>query len=57
MSLYNLNKTCKSLFDEGCAYSPLSLKVKEALHINWLKPDLNKQKEHVRGTRTLNSDT
>ena len=23
------------------------LKGKEALHINWLKPSLNKQKEHV----------
>ena len=47
------NKTCKSLCDEDCfqvidcASSPFRLKVKEALHINWLKPDLNKQKEHV----------
>ena len=57
------NKTCKSLCEEGCfqvidyASSPLRLKVKEALHINCLKPDLNKQKEHVRGTRALNSGT
>ena len=47
------NKCCNSLCDEGCfqvidyASSPLRLKVKEALHINLLKPDLNKQKEHV----------
>ena len=47
------NKTCKSLCDEGCfqvtdyVSTPFRLKVKEALHINWLKPDLNKQKEHV----------
>ena len=40
-------------YDEGCfqiidyASSPFRVKVKEALHINWLKPDLKKQKEHV----------
>ena len=50
------NKTYKSLCDKGCfqvidyASSPFRLKVKEALHINWLKPNLNKQKEHVRNT-------
>ena len=38
---------------EGCfhvidyASSPFRLKIKEALHINWLKPGLNKQKEHA----------
>ena len=42
------------LFSGYYASSPFRLKIKEALHINWLKPDLNKQKEHVRGTRTLN---
>ena len=47
------NKICKSLCDEGCcqiidyASSPFRLNVQEALHIKWLKPDLNKQKEHV----------
>ena len=47
------NKTCKSLCDKSCfqvidyASSPFRWKVKEALHINWLKFDLNKQKEHV----------
>ena len=46
-------KVCKNLRDESSfevinyASSPFRLKVKEALHINWLKPDLNKQKEHV----------
>ena len=50
------NKTCKNLCDEGCfrvidyASSPFRLKVKEVLHINWLMPDLNKQKEYVRIT-------
>ena len=47
------NITCKSLCDEGYlqvmdyASSLFRLKVKEALHINWLKPHLNKQKEHL----------
>ena len=47
------NKTCKNLCDEGCfrvidyASSPFRLKVKGALLTNWLKRDLNKQKEHV----------
>ena len=57
------NKTCKSLCDEGCfqvtdyASSLFRLKVKEALHIDWLKPDLNNQKVHVRGTRVLHFST
>ena len=48
--------THKSLCDKGCfqvidyASSPFRLKVKEVLHINWLMPDLNKQKEYVRIT-------
>ena len=47
------NSTCKSLCNESCfefidhASSTFSLKVKEALYINWLKPALKKQKEHV----------
>ena len=47
------NKICRSLCDESCfqvidyASFPFRLKVKEALHINWLKSSLNKQKEHV----------
>ena len=53
------NKTCKSLCDKGCFQvidypsSPFRLKVKEALRINWLNPDLNKQKEHVNVTISL----
>ena len=47
------NKTYKNLCDNVClqvidyASSPFWLKVKEVLQINWLKRDLNKQKEHV----------
>ena len=47
------NSACKNLCDENCftiidsASSPFRLKLKEALHIAWLKPNLNKQKEHV----------
>ena len=53
------NKTCKNLCDKSCfqvidyASSPFRLKVKEALHINWLKPDLNKQKEQVNITISI----
>ena len=46
------NKICKSLCDKGCFqvidYASLfKLKVKEALHIDWPKPDVNKEKERV----------
>ena len=47
------NKTCMDLCDESCfqvidfASSPFRLKVKEALDSDWLKPDLNEQKEHI----------
>ena len=47
---------CKSLCSEGCfsilnsADTKYKLKVKEALHISWLKPDLNKQVKHYRLT-------
>ena len=47
------NSTCKNLCDGNCftiidsGSSPFRLKLKEALHITWLKPNLNKQKEHV----------
>ena len=53
------NKTCKNLCDESCfqvtdyASSSFRLKVKEALDINWLNPDLNKQKEHVSITTSV----
>ena len=44
------NPACKNLCDENCfaiVDSESSFKLKEALHIVWLKPKLNKQKEHV----------
>ena len=47
------NPACKELCDTNCfeiidhASSSFRLKVKEALHINWMKPVLNKQKKHV----------
>ena len=47
------NPTCKNLCDKHCfaiidsASSSFRLKLKEALHITWLKPNLKKQKEHV----------
>ena len=46
------NSAYKILCNENCfaiidfAYSPFRLKLKEALHMTWLKPNLNKQKEH-----------
>ena len=47
------NSACKNVCDENCfaiinsASSSSRLKLKEALFITWLKPNLNKQKEHV----------
>ena len=46
------NKICKSLSGKGFqvidyASSPFKLKVKEALHIDRPKPDVNKEKESV----------
>ena len=47
------NSACKNVCDENCfaiidsASSSSRLKLKEVLHITWLKPNLNKQKEHV----------
>ena len=49
----NENPNCRDLCDESCfiiidhASSSFRLKLKEALHIIWLKPVLNKQKNHV----------
>ena len=53
--LQHLNEysNCKDLCDDSCfiiidhASSSFRLKLKEALHITWLKPVLNKQKNHV----------
>ena len=49
----NENSNCRDLCDDSCfiiidhASSSFRLKLKEALHITWLKPVLNKQKNHV----------
>ena len=49
----NEYSNCKDLCDDSCfiiidhASSSFRLKLKEALHIIWLKPVLNKQKNHV----------
>ena len=47
------NETCKALSTENCfeiidsASTPFKLKLKEAMHIIWKKPLLNKQQKHV----------
>ena len=47
------NETCKALSIENCfeiidcAATPFRLKLKEAMHIIWKKPSLNKQQKHV----------
>ena len=47
------NETCKALSTENCfeiidsASTPFKLKLKEAMHISWKKPSLNKQQKHV----------
>ena len=47
------NETCKALSTENCfeiidsVSTPFKLKFKEAMHIIWKKPSLNKQQKHV----------
>ena len=47
------NESCKALSIENCfeiidsASTPFRLKLKEAMHIIWKKPSLNKQQKHV----------
>ena len=47
------NQICKALSTENCfeiidaAGAPFRLKLKEAIHIIWKKPSLNKQQKHV----------
>ena len=49
----NENPNCRDLCDDSCfiiihhASSSFRLKLKEVLHVTWLKPVLNKQKNHV----------
>ena len=47
------NEVCKKACNASCfkiidsARTTFTLKIKEALHIYWLKPTLNKQKNHL----------
>ena len=47
------DETCKAFSTENCfaiidsAATPFRLKLKEAMHIIWKKPSLNKQQKHV----------
>ena len=47
------SETCRDLCSENCfsildtAFTPFQLEIKEALHIGWGKPSLNKQVNHV----------
>ena len=47
------NIACKEACDKSCfqvidsAFSVFRLKIKEAMHISWLKPELNKQVRHL----------
>ena len=49
----NKNITCKNKCNDSCfsiidtASTEFTLKIKEAMHIEWLKPSLNKQKTHI----------
>ena len=49
----NENPNCRDLCDDSCfiiidhASSSFRLKLKEVPHITWLKPMLNKQKNHI----------
>ena len=55
----NGSEACRSLCSEDCfsildtASMPFQLKIKEALHIAWEKPSLNKQVNHVNLTLSL----
>ena len=45
------NSLCFKIIDK--AYSKFDLKIKEALHINWRKPNLNAQQNHLALTLSL----
>ena len=55
----NGSEACRSLCSEDCfsildtASTSFQLKIKEALHIGWEKPSLNKQVNHVNLTLSL----
>ena len=48
-----VNETCEALSTENCfeiiesTTTPFRLKLKEAMHIIWKKPSVNKQQKHV----------
>ena len=42
---YSYNSVCFKIID--IANSKFDLKIKEALHINWQKPNLNAQQNHL----------
>ena len=45
------NSLCSKIIDQ--AYSKFDLRIKESLHINWRKPNLNEQKNHLALTLSL----
>ena len=51
--------TCFDLYNSFCfeiidkANSKFDLKIKEALHINWQKPNLNAQQNHLALARSI----
>ena len=45
------NSLCFKIIDK--ANSKFDLKIKEALHINWIKPNLNAQQNHLALTLSL----
>ena len=49
--LDSYNLLCFKIIDK--ANSKFDLKIKEALHINWRKPNLNAQKNHLALTLSL----
>ena len=55
----NQNHNCKVMSNENCfvsidsASTEFTLKIKEAIHIEWKKPTLNKQKNHITVTITI----
>ena len=47
----SFNSLCFKIIDK--AKTKLDLKIKETLHINWRKPDLNAQQNHLALTLSL----
>ena len=45
------NSLCFKIIEKG--NSKFDLKIKEALHINWRKPDINAQQNHLAPTLSL----